>query len=231
MQTAFISGLVIGFLGSLHCAGMCGPIAMVAHNHGNLARGLIYNGGRIVAYTLLGLVFGLLGEGLSFFGVQRSLTIVIGIMVIAFALYPSFQAKLVNTPWNRMVITPLRKKLNSLLTTKNGLGHGLVGFLNGLLPCGLVYLAVASGLALVDLRAALALMVGFGLATVPMMLGVGWGSLQIKKRVSGTVKFAIPSFAVVVGVLLVLRGLALDIPYLSPVMSFVGLGQEIGICQ
>lgn len=231
MQAAFTTGIIIGFFGSLHCAGMCGPIAMVAHNHGSLTRSLIYNGGRILAYTLLGLAFGLLGEGLSFFGLQRSLTIAMGIMVIAFALYPRFQARLVNTPWNRMIINPLRKRLNALLNSKNGLGHGLVGFLNGLLPCGLVYLAVASGLALVDLGQAVLLMIGFGLGTVPMMLGVGWGSLQIKKRINNTVKFAIPSFAILIGVLLIVRGLALDIPYLSPVLSFIGLGKGIVVCD
>ncbi len=231
MHAAFFTGVVIGFFGSLHCAGMCGPIAMVAHNQGSWVRSLIYNTGRIAAYSLLGLTFGLVGEGLSFFGVQQLLTIVMGVMVIAFALYPRFQARLVNTPWNRMIIHPLRKRLNGLLKSKNGWGHGLVGFLNGLLPCGLVYLAVASGLALVDLRQALVLMIGFGLGTIPMMLGVGWGSLQIKKRIGSTIKFAIPSFAVLLGILLIIRGLALDIPYLSPVISFVGLGQGIMVCD
>ena len=231
MQTAFISGIVIGFLGSLHCAGMCGPIAMVAYNSGSLSKSLVYNSGRILAYGLIGLVFGLLGEGLSLFGVQRSLTIAMGITVVAFALYPGFQARLVNTPWNRFVVSPLRKRLNGLLHGSGSSGHAIVGFLNGLLPCGLVYLAVASGLALVDLGQALMLMLGFGLGTVPMMLGVGWGSMQLKNRVNGTIKFAIPSFAVLLGVLLVLRGLALDIPYLSPVMSFVGLGQGVTVCD
>ncbi|MEM7108609.1 MAG: sulfite exporter TauE/SafE family protein, partial [Bacteroidota bacterium] len=110
MQAVFISGLIIGLVGSLHCAGMCGPIALVAHNHGNFGRSLIYNFGRILAYTLLGLIFGLLGEGLSFFGIQRSLTITMGIVVVALALYPRFQSRLVHTPWNRIVIKPLRKK-------------------------------------------------------------------------------------------------------------------------
>ncbi|MEM6524494.1 MAG: sulfite exporter TauE/SafE family protein [Bacteroidota bacterium] len=231
MQGAFISGLIIGFVGSLHCAGMCGPIAMVVHNHGNFGRSLIYNSGRILSYSLLGVVFGLLGEGLSLFGAQRSLTIAMGIMVMGLTIYPRFQARLINTPWNRIVIAPLRKNLNSLLTSKNGLGHGVIGLLNGLLPCGLVYLAVASGLALVDVGQALVLMVGFGLGTVPMMFGVGWGSLQIKKRLSSVVKFAVPSFAILVGILLVIRGLALDIPYLSPVMSFVGLGHGVVVCE
>ncbi len=226
-----LSGIVIGFFGSLHCVGMCGPVAMTIHHNGRGLRPVLYNSGRLTAYALLGLTFGLVGEGLSLFGWQRSLSILMGLSVIVFALYPRFQAKLVNTPWHRHIISPLKKQLTNVLQNKNPVTYLLVGLLNGLLPCGLVYLAVASGLALMDLGQAVLLMVGFGLGTFPMMLGIGWGSAVLKNRLQGGLKFIIPAFAVVIGLLLVVRGLALDIPYLSPVVSFTGLGKGVVICE
>ena len=225
-----VSGILIGFFGSLHCVGMCGPIAMTVHTHGTGLRPWLYNSGRLLAYVSLGLIFGILGEGLSLFGWQRSLSILMGVSVILLALYPKFQARLVNTPWHRYVITPLKKQLTGLLKSKNAISYAVVGILNGLLPCGLVYLAIASGLALMDLGQSLLLMTGFGLGTFPLMLGVGWGSSMLKRRLQGSLRFIVPAFAVVVGLMLVVRGLALDIPYLSPVVSFVGLGKGIMTC-
>ncbi|TRX52667.1 sulfite exporter TauE/SafE family protein [Fulvivirga sp. M361] len=226
-----VSGLLIGLLGSLHCIGMCGPIATVVQGHGQTLSPLIYNMGRVMAYLILGLVFGLIGEGIALFGIQQTLSVFMGITVIVFALYPRFQGRLVNTPWHRMVISPLRKLLTGVLKKGGTLRFLFIGFLNGLLPCGLVYLAIASGLALVDLKQAVILMMGFGLGTLPMMLGIGWGAMQLKGKFSKAFRLIIPGFAVITGVFLVVRGLALDIPYLSPVASFVGLGNGVVTCH
>ena len=226
-----VSGMLIGLFGSLHCVGMCGPIAMTVHTHGTGLRPLLYNVGRLIAYLSLGLVFGILGEGLSLFGWQQSLSILMGVSVILFALYPKFQSRLINTPWHRYIVAPLKKQLVGLLKSKNAASYVIVGVLNGLLPCGLVYLALASGLALMDLAQATLLMAGFALGTFPFMLGIGWGSSLLKKRLQGSLRFVVPAFAIVVGLMLVVRGLALDIPYLSPVVSFVGLGKGVVTCQ
>ena len=226
-----ISGLMIGLLGSLHCLGMCGPIATVIQSQKRKGKPLIYNAGRITAYITLGLIFGLMGEAAALFGAQQFLSITMGILVIVLALYPRFQHQLLQTPWHRFIIHPLRTHLNDVLRKGGTMRFLFIGFLNGLLPCGLVYLAVASGLALVDLKQTLLLMMGFGLGTLPMMLGISWSTTQLHRRFSTAYKMIVPGFAVMTGLFLIVRGLALDIPYLSPVASFIGLGNGIMTCQ
>ena len=89
-----ISALVLGLLGSFHCAGMCGPIAIALPLHGNrlpqkIYGGILYNLGRTLTYGLMGAVFGLLGQGVRMIGFQQKVSIIMGALMIFAAFFPS----------------------------------------------------------------------------------------------------------------------------------------------
>ena len=82
----YLSALTLGFLGSFHCAGMCGPIAlMLPKSSGNKAQVLagrfIYNSGRVFTYIVIGLFFGLLGMAIAMRGFQRELSVLTGVVI------------------------------------------------------------------------------------------------------------------------------------------------------
>lgn len=231
MYGLFISGLLTGLLGSLHCATMCGPLAMAVYSRGTFSRQLIYNIGRLSTYVLLGLIFGSVGQGLAIFGLQQVLSVAMGVIVIFLALFPRYQHRLLQSSWHRKVIGPLRKLLKGLVDGQNGISVFLIGFLNGLLPCGLVYMALSVAMASGSMGSAASVMLGFGLGTAPMMVGLARLSGFLKVRRPFAYQYIIPSVAIVMGALLIVRGMALDIPYLSPAMAAVGLDWSITTCK
>lgn len=214
LWTAFLLGLI----GSLHCAGMCGPIAIAQPVTGKTTATFIagraaYNGGRISTYMLLGLLFGTLGSSFSLLGVQRWVSLVAGIVILV-VLFASWRHR-ANVQVSRWVGF-LKGHLGKLLR-RTGLGATfLLGNLNGLLPCGLVYAACAGAAAAGSSVGGLQYMLSFGLGTIPMMLAVG----LMGKRLQFTLRFRfeklIPICLVGMALLLIVRGLALGIPYLSP---------------
>ncbi len=217
LPTAFLLGLV----GSLHCAGMCGPLALAMPAAGNsrsafLLGRLAYNSGRVLTYCLLGLLFGVIGQSLAVAGLQRWLSVTAGVAILGvFAASSRFA---LNTPFARAVGT-LKKPLADLLQRRNLGSQFALGSLNGLLPCGLVYVACAGAAASGSWREGTVFMLAFGAGTVPMMLGIG----LLGRRLSLALRFKwqklIPASVVVMGLLLILRGMSLGIPYLSPDLS------------
>jgi hypothetical protein len=214
LWTAFILGLA----GSAHCAGMCGPLALALprleggvwrHAAGRLA----HNAGRLTTYGLLGLVFGLVGRSLALAGVQRWVSVGLGTALLAGVL--AARVDLFRLPmfggghwWKAAMSRLMRRRGITAL--------GLLGALNGLLPCGLVYVACFAAAALGDLRSAVEYMLVFGLGTVPAMLGIGLAGAAIQGPLRLRLQKAIPYCLGLVAVLLILRGLGLGIPYVSP---------------
>ncbi len=215
------SALIFGLLGSFHCMGMCGPIAfMLPISHNNKLKSYfqisLYHLGRIFSYATLGAVFGILGKGFYFFGMQQKLSIIMGVMMIAVVLLPNIFKKI-------NVVKPFYKLTAKL---KNALGYSLkrkenstfftIGFLNGLLPCGLVYMAVFGALTTTSILEGMLYMSLFGLGTVPLMTSVVFLGSVTQKINRQKIQKVIPIFVVVIGLLFVFRGLGLDIPFLSP---------------
>lgn len=214
LWTAFLLGLV----GSAHCAGMCGPLALalpVAGGSGAvlLAGRLAYNVGRIVTYALLGAGFGLLGQTFAVAGLQRWVSLTAGAAIlIGLLLSPRFFA---GVPVSRGV-SWLKSALGHLLR-RRALGSMFgIGVLNGLLPCGLVYAACAGATATGSAWTGMEYMIVFGLGTAPMMLALSLAGQQLQLAFRFKLQRLIPPSLAIVGALLLLRGMALGIPYFSP---------------
>lgn len=219
MWTAFILGLA----GSLHCVGMCGPIALMVPGSGTasdrLSRTFAYNAGRILMYALAGLIFGFVGKGLFVAGWQQMISVAFGILLIAAVLFPALMKKWKpNARWFS-VMNRLKSKLFPLLKMQSAGGSFVVGILNALLPCGLIYTAIAGAiLSGTPLNAAKYMAIfGSGTAIVMVLLSMS-GSLLIQKyRLQ--LRKTVPVLLFTMGLIFILRGMNLGIPYLSPKME------------
>lgn len=222
MTWSFVTGLSIGLLGSFHCIGMCGPIALslpvhrmaTVPKHLNI---LLYNLGRALTYALLGALFGLLGNSFQIFGLQQFLSIFGGITILALAwIYYYRPAWLSSGKIGTQVSSRLSKKLAQ---DKSHLTFLSIGLLNGFLPCGLVYMALASAFATGTPTHGAILMFFFGLGTLPLMYVFMLSSQWITASARNYLRKIIPVWIAVLGVLMILRGLNLGIPYISPSMN------------
>jgi len=216
------SAFILGLLGSLHCVGMCGPIAfMLPVDRSNSLKKVsqigVYHIGRLLAYSLIGLIFGLLGKSLNLFGVQQQLSITIGILMIVVVLIPyrTFAKYNLSKPLNK-VISKVKSNLGQALKKKTPDTFLTIGFLNGFLPCGLVYMAVFGAIATGNLLQGSFYMVLFGIGTIPLMTSAIYLGKFLNQTIKQRIQKAIPVFVVIIGVLFILRGLGLGIPYISP---------------
>lgn len=215
------SGFILGLFGSLHCVGMCGPIAfMLPVNRQNkwlqLWQISSYHFGRLIAYATLGMLFGLLGKSFYFFGFQQQLSIIVGLIMILSILAPSlFRRFRIAKPIFRYT-QKIQNRLGKELKKKRNNTFLTLGFLNGLLPCGLVYMAIFGALTMTTISHGILYMVLFGAGTIPLMTSVIYMAKFTNKIQRKKVRKLIPIAVVCMGVLFVLRGLGLGIPYISP---------------
>jgi uncharacterized protein len=212
------TALVLGLVGSLHCAGMCGPLALALPLAGSSRAGFLagraaYNLGRILTYCLLGVVFGLVGQTLLLAGVQRWVSIALGVALLA-GLITSRRVAL----WHPVtaLVNWLKSRMSVLLRQRSLVSLLLLGLLNGLLPCGLVYVACAGATATGNLLSGAQYMAVFGTGTVPMMLAISLSGRLVPMSLRLQLRKAIPVSVFLLATLLILRGMALGIPYLSP---------------
>lgn len=216
------SALVFGLLGSFHCVGMCGPIAFllpVSRKHPvkcffQLFR---YHFGRLCTYSLIGLLFGFLGKGFYFFGIQQQLSIVVGLIMILLAIFPKLISKVQFSKKINPIVLKLKNALGKELKKKGNDPFFTIGILNGFLPCGLVYMALLGALTMNSAFGGSAYMFFFGLGTIPLMTIVVYLGNFTKGLVRKRIRQVIPYALVFIGILFVLRGLGLGIPYLSPI--------------
>lgn len=216
------SAFVLGLLGSLHCVGMCGPIAFMlpvgkSNSIQKLGQVSLYHLGRIMAYALIGLFFGIIGHSFATFGLQQQLSIAIGIIMILLVVLPQkkLQGFKITQPIYQMV-GKVKTELGRAFKKDSFFNFFQLGFLNGMLPCGLVYMAVFASVATANLTQSSLYMMLFGLGTVPMMTGVIYFKGFIQKATQFNFKKVIPYAVVCIGILFILRGMGLGIPYVSP---------------
>lgn len=218
-----LSGFIFGLLGSFHCVGMCGPVAFLlpVDRENSLRKAgqvSLYHFGRIFSYAFIGLLFGLLGQSVGLFGLQQQLSILVGVLMIVAIVLPYKKFSKINGsgPAFKMV-SKIKSALGQNLKKKKTSTFLSVGFLNGFLPCGLVYMAVLGAVASANALQGGLYMALFGLGTVPLMTAAVYLGNYIGTRVRQKIKKAVPVFIVIIGLLFVIRGMGLGIPYLSPV--------------
>jgi sulfite exporter TauE/SafE len=217
--TIIISGLLLGLVSSLHCVGMCGPLVMslplMGRKTSPVISMMVYNGGRITTYVLFGLIFGIFGRQLYMAGFQKGLTIMMGLFLLGFALYqwlPKSKNGIMGWfGWINVYLLKLSKNPSTGALW-------LMGMLNGCLPCGMVYIAIASSLAFQPVLHGGIYMFFFGMGTLPLLLGAGFLGWKINIATRQKILRLIPVYSMVLGVVLILRGMELGIPMLSPML-------------
>lgn len=211
----------LGFLGSLHCAAMCGPLMFVlpvsSGGAGRFIAGrMIYQFGRVATYCLLGVVAGLVGKSIFLAGLQRSLSIGLGVAILLGFL---ISKKISLTAPVVRLVTQLKNAMATQLRQRSLRSLALLGLMNGLLPCGLVYVALAGAVTRGSAWSGFGYMLLFGFGTLPMMLGISLSGKLFPVPLRLRLRRAIPLGVCLLAALLILRGMALGVPYLSPDLS------------
>ncbi|MBF7093154.1 sulfite exporter TauE/SafE family protein [Flavobacterium sp. ALJ2] len=216
------SAFIFGLISSFHCIGMCGPIAMMlpVDKQNGVKKAIqitVYHLGRLTAYGTIGLIFGLLGKGFFLAGIQQKTSIIIGVIMIIVVLTPEkiFAQYNFSKPVYKL-ISRIKTNLGKHFRNKSYKSLFIIGVLNGFLPCGMVYVALFGAIAMQSAKFGVLYMVLFGLGTVPLMTSVVYFNSFLAQSTRNKFQKAIPYVAVLIGVLFILRGLGLGIPYLSP---------------
>lgn len=209
-------------MGSVHCAGMCGPIAIALPLQGNTVAGKIFGGslynlGRTLTYGIMGTIFGLLGQGVALIGFQQKVSVIMGSLMIISILFPALfkNQYSMEKSWFSFV-GKLKTTIGKMFSIRSYSSLFFIGMLNGLLPCGLVYMAIAGAIGTGNAAMGSAYMILFGLGTIPMLLGITLAGNLMSMAVRKRINKLIPVLVVIVGIFFILRGLSLGIPYLSP---------------
>ena len=217
----FYTALGLGLLTGFHCIGMCGPIALVLPlNNKNwstrIFSALLYNFGRTITYASMGAVFGIIGAGFSFAGFQRWISIAMGTFMIATIAFPQINKVLYKGTGNSKFMSSIKKQLAKYFQQASYKSLFITGLLNGLLPCGMVYMAIAGAIAVGSVSGSVIFMALFGLGTIPMMFLLSMLGNFASLRLKHFINKAIPYVVVIVGLLFILRGLNLGIMFISP---------------
>lgn len=216
----------MGLLGSLHCVAMCGPLLLAlpaGKGHGRIVfNRIIYQIGRILTYTGLGLVIGFISIGAEYKGWQQGLSIFTGVVLVSMGLFTFFghhSSGIVIA--QQKLFAPLFKRMGYWLYKPGG--NFIAGMLNGFLPCGMVYMALATALNTGNTVGGGRFMLLFGLGTLPLMLITGIAGNYVKRIIPFKLSTWLPTLFLIMGLWFILRGSNLDIPYLSPLIYPEGM--------
>ena len=209
---------IVGLLTSFHCIAMCGGINLsqcVSYKFEGSASGkfsrlkpsLLYNSGRVASYTVIGGIVGALGSAVSFSGGAKGIVAIFsGVFMVIVGL-------------NMLNIFPLLRKLNlrlpkifgSKILDNNGkYGPFHIGLLNGLMPCGPLQAMQIYALGTGSFAAGAASMFLFSLGTVPLVFGFGAASSILSGRFTHKMLKVSAMLVIILGVVMVNRGLALS---------------------
>ena len=231
------AGFVLGILGSFHCLGMCGPIAIaIPHRSvskwGVAGESLVYNFGRVATYTVLGILLGFVGAPLRLAGFQEYVSIATGVLMLLFLIIPRKYYQGVNDiRFFSKFVSKLKSKFQEFFKSKSILSLFILGLLNGLLPCGLVYIALAGAFASGSVFTSGLYMAAFGFGTVPMMAALYFSKNMLTINLRIKLTKAIPYGIAIVAVLMIMRGMSLGIPYISPKLPVQVMSEEPACCH
>lgn len=200
----YSGAFTLGFLGSLHCAGMCGPLVLAVHSKCNspiLLNTIIYHSGRIWSYSFLGLLMFFLGNSVTIFISQKYFSVILGIgMLIFYFIIPKFKL----LKYSQLFSSIYSKFQNQ---NRNTVSSFVLGILNGFIPCGLVYAGLILSLSNQNLQQCIGTMITFGLGTLPMMLSIStstrWLKINYKHKL---MKYITSSAIIFTAVFLISKG-------------------------
>ncbi|MFT3705575.1 MAG: sulfite exporter TauE/SafE family protein [Agriterribacter sp.] len=224
MTEFIIGGFMLGFAGSLHCVGMCGPLSLAIPTWHlrpiqKFLALLLYQLGRIITYSILGLIIGLAGRSINMSGWQQGFSIALGIIMLIAAATYFIRKNSVRFNLLSGAYLYIQKLIATVLRCYKGLrGFLLLGLANGLLPCGMVYIALATALTTPGLLQSATFMTSFGAGTSPAMLLAAYGMQFLNARYRAVFKMAVPFFITLTGIILILRGMNLGIHFISSLM-------------
>lgn len=228
-MTILITALLLGLAGSLHCVGMCGPLLLAlpldaAGKRQVLRQMLVYHSGRILTYAALGMLFGLLGKGLAVAGMQKILSIGAGVFMLGMAFMAwRFERLITALPGFGAFTHEVKSRIGKLMRQNPNGSTFSIGLLNGLLPCGMVYAALAGAIATTGIPEGGLFMLTFGLGTLPLLLIVSVLGRSFSVSIRQKIKIAQPILLGLVGLLLLQRGLHLDLSLFESAVPPAGI--------
>jgi uncharacterized protein len=232
MESYILYGLIIGLTSNLHCIGMCGPIALAVplnrENNFTIISGILqYNFGRILTYSILGVLVGAIGITANTFGFLQWLSIITGILLIIYAwrkwLGSKIDQKLAIPAVNQFV----SQNIGRLMRSKSPFRLPLLGGLNGLLPCGMVFFALGNALLAGSPSQSALAMAAFGVGTLPSMMIVAFAANRMGNSLRAKLNAVVPYLLTIVGLLIILRGMNLNIPFISPGLKTVVTEEKV----
>ncbi|MGZ3763811.1 MAG: sulfite exporter TauE/SafE family protein [Mucilaginibacter sp.] len=215
----------IGLFGSVHCIGMCGPLAFAVPTIRNkwwliVTDKVLYNTGRVITYSFLGLLIGFIGKQLWLHGLQQGVSVASGLLIIMAGFSRLFKIRMKDNKFLSVLLLPVNRLLSYAL--QHRAGHLVVGLLNGFLPCGFVYLALVGAINTPSPLASAQFMFWFGAGTFPLMLLATVSSGFVGPVLRRRINKAMPYLMVCLGFWFIMRGMDLNIPYLSPATPLSG---------
>lgn len=228
MWHLLVAGLLLGAMSSFHCIGMCGPLALslpVQHLPKPMQwmGMLMYNIGRVITYGLLGLLVGLLGRRIYVSGWQQWFSIGVGTILLLLTImhiyFKAGQRSIVALRFQQVISSLMMRIMNIRGMT----GYLLLGMANGLLPCGMVYVAVLSSITVGTITGSVFFMIAFGLGTLPLMIAFSIMGMRLSLLIRQRIKRIVPYLVGSMALLLILRGMNLGIPFISPFIPDVGV--------
>lgn len=216
----------MGLFGSIHCAVMCGPLLLAIQGSQELTwkialNKLFYQVGRILTYGIFGIVLGLVGKIASIQGWQMGLSLFTGIILLIIGLVQLFKIK--NEGFIKLqmrFVQPIAKIMGRWLYKPGG--SFFAGVLNGILPCGMLYMAAAAAMNTSSSLTSFYFMIMFGLGTLPLLLVFSFLGNFIRTYFKMNFSKWLPFLYILMGIWFLLRGANLDIPYLSPLLHVDG---------
>lgn len=216
----YFSAFLIGLAGSVHCVGMCGPLALAIPGASKdkgftfFLRTIAYQISRISGYGVLGLIVGFFSQGMQFTGVQPYFSLLSGILLLFLGFFGIIPE--VNAFSKYPIIQHFQVKINRIIGTVMTNEHFstpfVLGFLNAMLPCGMIYIALGTGLSSGNMSEAALYLISFGLGTLPLMFMVSLSGQLLSLQMRRSWQKAIPIIFMISGIILIYKGMNIDLP-------------------
>lgn len=224
MWQFIIGGFILGIVSSLHCVGMCGPLSMALpiqylFKWQRMVSIFLYQAGRVITYSTLGLIFGLAGRKVYLVGFQQWFSIGMGILILVLLIQYRLFRKNLHPGFLARFYSLVQRVMRKILQTRGTIPFLFFGIANGFLPCGMVYIALAGALVTTEVQHSVLFMAMFGLGTLPAMVAVSFFGQFFSLTIRNSFRKLVPVFVSVMAVILILRGMNLGIPFISPVLQ------------